>query len=431
MIAISYRREDSSPAAGRLYDRLLAEFGPGNVFMDFDSIDYGVDFRKKIQQTLEQAQVVIAVIGPAWMGQRGKKRRINEPTDFVRIEIAHALARDIPVIPVLLDKTPMPREEALPEEIRGLVYRQALVLDTGVDFHHHANRLIKALRKIVVVAPTIRDEPAPPPPPPPPPVEVKPRDLEPAPEEKPVDAATEAHRKKKLMIITLAGLGLIVLGAIVSIFFAVTRAMNEKQPAEPPPASTPVPGTVRAATPSAIPTVTPSPAPISPSPSVAPTATATATSTATVKPTATATSTATATATATAAPSPTIPESMTTPEAEAFANAYYRTLERHDMNGLLSFYSDSVSYKTDTMRGKAAVQDDYSRYFKRWPVGSYTIRNIEIRRGNTSDHVTLVFDVDYSVRDPASGRHKNGRNKVIWNLERRLGGFKIISQDER
>src|SRR5437762_938810 len=162
MIAISYRREDSSPAAGRLYDRLQAEFGKGNVFMDFDSIDYGVDFRKKIAQTLDQAQVVIAVIGPGWMGQRGRgKRRINEATDFVRIEIAHALARDIPVIPVLLNNTPMPKEEWLPEDIRGLVYRQALILDTGVDFHHHATRLITALRKIVTLPPTIKDEPPP------------------------------------------------------------------------------------------------------------------------------------------------------------------------------------------------------------------------------------------------------------------------------
>src|SRR5438874_4090831 len=127
MIAISYRREDSSPAAGRLYDRLQAEFGKGNVFMDFDSIPYGVDFREKIKQTLEGAQVVIAVIGPAWAGPRGRgKRRIHDETDFVRIEIGQALARGIPVIPVLLDKTVMPRVEALPEDIRGLAYRNAL-----------------------------------------------------------------------------------------------------------------------------------------------------------------------------------------------------------------------------------------------------------------------------------------------------------------
>ena len=82
MIAISHRREDTLPIAGRLYDRLQTDFGKGNVFMDFDSIPYGVDFREHIKQTLERAQVVVAVIGPNWFGGRAKgPRRIDEPDD--------------------------------------------------------------------------------------------------------------------------------------------------------------------------------------------------------------------------------------------------------------------------------------------------------------------------------------------------------------
>src|SRR5689334_10699370 len=132
MIAISYRRDDSLPIAGRLYDRLQASFGKGNVFMDFDSIRPGLDFRSQIKETINRSDVVIALIGTRWTGNESDcPRRIDDPNDFVRLEIAHALERDIPIIPVLVNNTPLPKAEALPEEIRGLVYRHALPLDSG------------------------------------------------------------------------------------------------------------------------------------------------------------------------------------------------------------------------------------------------------------------------------------------------------------
>jgi hypothetical protein len=150
MIAISYRREDSTPVAGRLQDRLRAEFGVENVFMDFDSIPYGVDFREHIKRTLERADVVVAVVGPAWLGQQGDvSRRIDDASDFVRLEIAGALQRGIPVIPILVDNTPMPKPDTLPADIQGFAFRNALVLDTGIDFHHHADRLIAGIRKLL------------------------------------------------------------------------------------------------------------------------------------------------------------------------------------------------------------------------------------------------------------------------------------------
>lgn len=150
MIAISYRREDSSLATGRLFDRLQAEFGRRNVFMDFDSVPFGVDFRDKTKHALERARVVIAVVGPNWVGRRDSgKRRIDDPTDFVRMEISAALQRGIPVIPVLLDNTIMPSVEDLPEELRPFAFRNALILDTGVDFHHHAGRLVTGIHELV------------------------------------------------------------------------------------------------------------------------------------------------------------------------------------------------------------------------------------------------------------------------------------------
>ena len=150
MIAISYRRQDSNPVAGRLYDRLQAEFGKGNVFMDFDSIPYGVDFRDHIKQTLKRAKVVVAIIGADWSGGReATPRRIDDPGDFVRLEIASALESGIPIIPVLVNNTPMPEAKNLPAELEGLAFRNGLALDTGIDFHHHADRLIAGIHKVI------------------------------------------------------------------------------------------------------------------------------------------------------------------------------------------------------------------------------------------------------------------------------------------
>ena len=175
MIAISYRRQDSSPVAGRLYDRLQAEFGKGSVFMDFDSIPYGVDFREHIKQTLQRAKVIVAIIGPEWTG--GKElanRRIDDPTDFVRLEVASALESGIPIIPVLINNTPMPEAKNLPPELEGLAFRNGLALDTGIDFHHHADRLIAGIHR-VIDPPKEVIPPSPPPPAPPPAIAAQPK----------------------------------------------------------------------------------------------------------------------------------------------------------------------------------------------------------------------------------------------------------------
>jgi hypothetical protein len=156
MIAISYRREDSLPVAGRLYDRLQTEFGKGNVFMDFDSIPYGVDFRDHIRQMIDRSKVLVAIIGPNWMGKhKHRGRRIDEPTDFVRLEIAYALERRLPIIPILVSNTQMPRSEELPTDIAALAFRNGLSLDVGIDFHHHAERLVGAINRILTTPPPV------------------------------------------------------------------------------------------------------------------------------------------------------------------------------------------------------------------------------------------------------------------------------------
>ena len=150
MIAISYRREDSTPVTGRLYDSLEAAFGKGNVFMDFDSIPFGIDFREHIKESLTKASVLVVVIGPQWFGKSSKaKNRLAEPNDFVRLEIAEALKSGIPVIPVLVNNTQMPDAESLPEDIQELSFRNGLALDSGIDFRHHADRLIVGIRRVL------------------------------------------------------------------------------------------------------------------------------------------------------------------------------------------------------------------------------------------------------------------------------------------
>jgi hypothetical protein len=150
MIAISYRRDDSLPVAGRLYDRLEQRFGRQNVFMDFDSIRPGFDFRDQIKETIERSRVVIAIIGPNWLGKQDDgSRRIDNPTDFVRLEVGYALQRGIPVIPVLLNDTPMPTPETLPSDIQALAFRHAVPLDSGLDFRQHAERLVMGIQGII------------------------------------------------------------------------------------------------------------------------------------------------------------------------------------------------------------------------------------------------------------------------------------------
>jgi TIR domain len=102
--------KDTDHLAGRLYDRLADRFGEDRVFMDMDKIEPGVDFAEEISQAVAACQVLVAVVGPAWLtatDERGR-RRLDDPGDFVRLEIETALTRDVRVIPVLAQGAVMP-----------------------------------------------------------------------------------------------------------------------------------------------------------------------------------------------------------------------------------------------------------------------------------------------------------------------------------
>jgi hypothetical protein len=146
---ISYRREDSAGLTGRLFDRLQSHFGRESVFIDVDSIPFGVDFRNHLTDAVGKCDALLAVIGDRWTTiSHGGEARLDDPNDFVRVEIEAALARNIPVIPVLVGKTPMPHEEDLTPSLRPLIYRQACNLDLGQDFHVHVDRLIRGLEQL-------------------------------------------------------------------------------------------------------------------------------------------------------------------------------------------------------------------------------------------------------------------------------------------
>ncbi len=144
-IFLSYRRQDSIGVAGRIYDRLRAHFGNDAVFMDIDSIPFGEDFREHIDAAVSQCDVVLAVIGSKWAGEAGAHRRLDDPRDFVRIELESALNRNLPVIPILIDHATMPGEADLPPSLARLAFRNAIELDQGRDFHPHVDRLIRGI----------------------------------------------------------------------------------------------------------------------------------------------------------------------------------------------------------------------------------------------------------------------------------------------
>jgi TIR domain len=149
-IIVSYRRSDSQAASGRIADRLIAHFGAESVFMDIDNIPFGIDFRQHIRSALSQADVLLAVIGPDWLGEGADGRsRLQEDNDPVRVEIETALNEKLRVIPVLVDGAIMPSAAALPDSLKNFSFLNAAPIDVGRDFHPHVARLIQSIDAVL------------------------------------------------------------------------------------------------------------------------------------------------------------------------------------------------------------------------------------------------------------------------------------------
>jgi hypothetical protein len=152
-IFVNYRRSDSEGEAGRLFDDLELNFAQVSVFMDVAAIEAGRDFRKAIDHSVANCSVLLAVIGQEWLDAKDAdgRRRLDDPNDFVRIELASALRRDIPVVPVLVRAAKMPRADQLPDDLKELAFRNALEL-THARWKSDVQVLISALRPILELA---------------------------------------------------------------------------------------------------------------------------------------------------------------------------------------------------------------------------------------------------------------------------------------
>ncbi|MCI4644402.1 MAG: OmpA family protein [Hyphomonadaceae bacterium] len=155
---ISYRRSDTQYQADRLHTAIRphVEDPARNIFIDIDNVPLGVNFATYVDEKVSQCEVLLALIGPDWLEARAEdgKRRLDDPEDFVRIEIASALKRGIPVVPVLFDDAPVPRPEQLPEDLKELSLRNGVQIRRAT-FEEDVVRLVTGLKFV---------EPKPPPP---------------------------------------------------------------------------------------------------------------------------------------------------------------------------------------------------------------------------------------------------------------------------
>jgi hypothetical protein len=154
-IFISYRRSDSQDTTGRIYDRLVAKYTKKQVFKDVDNnnIPLGITFAAHIKQKIGKANLVLVIIGPSWLTAADKqgRRRLDDPGDFVRLEIETALRANIPVVPVLVANTRMPLARELPKSIQKLLSRNGSEVRPDPDFNNDIKRLfvgIEHLRRI-------------------------------------------------------------------------------------------------------------------------------------------------------------------------------------------------------------------------------------------------------------------------------------------
>lgn len=145
-VFISYRREDSAGFARLIYDRLTRHLDPKNVFLDVDSIGPGLDFVDVLTERVGRCEALVALIGSDWIvsADNDGRRRLDNPYDFVRIEIEAALQRGVRVIPVLVGGATMPKREDLPESLKKLAQLQGIEI-SHARFNADVERLTSAL----------------------------------------------------------------------------------------------------------------------------------------------------------------------------------------------------------------------------------------------------------------------------------------------
>jgi anti-anti-sigma factor len=152
---LSYRRADSQEVVGRIYDRLKAHFPVERIFRDLESIPLGKPFSEVIREAIAHSQIALIVIGPRWVTitDPNGHRRLEDPTDPVRIEAEVALSSGVLVVPVLVSEATMPAAEELPSSLQPLIVLQAIQIRPDPDFHRDMDRLIGQLSQLIVQSP--------------------------------------------------------------------------------------------------------------------------------------------------------------------------------------------------------------------------------------------------------------------------------------
>ncbi len=148
-IFISYGREDSAGEAGRIYDYVERKFGREAIFKDVDALAPGDNFRDRINEAVGQCEILLAIIGRHWLQVQDTvgRRRLDNPADWVRLEIETALHRDVRVIPILLDGVGMPAMQDLPESLQPLCYRNAARIRHNPDFRKDIERVLNVIEQ--------------------------------------------------------------------------------------------------------------------------------------------------------------------------------------------------------------------------------------------------------------------------------------------
>jgi hypothetical protein len=158
-IFISYRRSDSAGHAGRLHDYLKDYFGAQRIFFDVDTIQAGANFEQKINTELDNSDAVLVLIGNQWLDCRDAEgnRRLDDPQDYVRLEIATALGKNITVIPILLQGSQMPSGNALPDALRDLSMRNAIRLNDD-HWNSDCNLLAGILKNTLIISRSLKEQ---------------------------------------------------------------------------------------------------------------------------------------------------------------------------------------------------------------------------------------------------------------------------------
>lgn len=151
MIFLSYRREDSEHITGRIRDRLGTHFGDHAIFRDVDSIPAGMDFVRKVEETIKAARILVAIIGPHWAdaSDRQGRRRLEQADDPVRFELETALGVGLPLIPVLVNNARMPEREALPDSLAALPTINAVIIPPEPYFAEGVKRLASSIEALI------------------------------------------------------------------------------------------------------------------------------------------------------------------------------------------------------------------------------------------------------------------------------------------